>query len=323
VRVSRSRLIRLIKEELALALEQSGGVSPDDGSPPQPPPTNGLEGRERRHFGAWIDALPAVHKKIESSIMSPEHWKEDVRDMGFEFAGQGSYRTTLRPIGNPNYVIKLTNREDAYSYAMNEDEVKLQGQLRGIFPKVFAHGKGAFGTKYDWIVVETVPHIIHDDEVYKVLSPRFPHLKNLLIDLHKKYYMDEDEYSYLVSKFDELVSNVIEYGAYGHSTENHSVILLGIIDQDSDIAKEIVTKAYDDTIRDSPFVRSAIILVSNYNVESEELTAGNIGIDRSGKLVIVDLSIFEVESGDAHWRDKGEIAAARARVYGSPSPDGG
>ena len=60
MRLQRSTLIRLIKEELALALEQSGGVQAGDGDLPQPPPKNGLEGRERRHFGAWIDALPAV-----------------------------------------------------------------------------------------------------------------------------------------------------------------------------------------------------------------------------------------------------------------------
>lgn len=317
MRVSRDRLIRLIKEELKLALEQPGGVAAGEGSPRDLPPSSGLQGRERRHFGAWIDALPAVHKKIERFIMFPDHWKGDVRDMGFEFAGQGSYRTTLRPIGNPNYVIKLIN-DDGDSYAMNEDEVKLQGQLRGIFPKVFAHGKGAFGTKYDWIVVETVPHIILPDEVDEILSPRFPHLKNMLVDLLDKDYIDENDYRYIADKFDTIVSNVINYAANGA----RPWIFDKIIDKDSEIAKGIITKAFDDTIRDSPFIRSSVILVSNYNVEPQELTAGNIGIDKSGNLVIVDLSMFDDDCRrppcDRPWRDKGEIAASRTKMYGSP-----
>ena len=318
MRLRRSRLVKLIREELALALEQSGGVQAGDGDLPQPPPKNGLKGRERRHFGAWIDALPAVHKKIARFIRFPDHWKEDAREMGFEKVGQGSYRTTLRPIGNPNYVIKFTN-DDSDAYTMNEDELKLQGQLRGIFPKVFAHGKGAFGTKYDWIVVETVPHVILPEEVNQTLSPKFPHLKNMIVELLEKDYIDEADYTYIVDRFDTIVSNVISYAARGAEPW----IFHKIIDKDSEIAKGIITKAFDDTIRDSPFVRSSVILVSNYNVEPEELTAGNIGIDRSGNLVIVDLSMFDDDCRrppcDRPWRDKGEIAKYRTNLYGSPA----
>jgi hypothetical protein len=280
MRLSRHALRRIIIEVMDSPQGEPGSVSPDEGSLPQPPPVSGIVGRERRHFGAWIDALPDVHKAIGRSPDYPQEWEDEVRDLGFEYVGEGSYRIVLRPIADPDYVVKLLKLPSREF--MNRVESIYQGQFRGLFPKVFAHGKGAYGTDYDWMVVENVPRIIIRGEE---LVPFFPSLMSMIKTLQERRMISDSHYTYIVDNLDYLIASIIAYInegrfpiAFGHNYISDT---------------EYTTSLLHDVIANSPFIRIAALLVTNLDVEVQELTRGNLGVSREGKLVIVDASIFD------------------------------
>ena len=88
-------------------------------------------------------------------------------DLGFEYLGAGSFREVFRPKNNNDFIIKLIKEKQ--HVGMNQVEGELQTGLRGLFPRVYKHGAGAFGTKWDWIVVESVTPLNSGEELMKHL----------------------------------------------------------------------------------------------------------------------------------------------------------
>ena len=87
--------------------------------------------------------------------------------LGFQYLGAGSFRQVFRPKNNNDFIIKLI--KDEQHIGMNQIEGELQTGLKGLFPKVYKHGKGPFGTEWDWIVVEAVTPLDSGEELMKHL----------------------------------------------------------------------------------------------------------------------------------------------------------
>lgn len=216
--------------------------------------TEDLSTEEDKFFGDWIDEIPKLHKDTILNGLNTEGLSK------FKYLGSGGFRTVFA-ISGTNFVVKLAKFNNSAATKANQREHNNQSAFQGLFPKVYLHGKGAFGTDYDWIIVDRV-RVIKDldvfDSFFPVLKERFPKVR-----VSDFFWVVSSDTGYITKKRFEK-----EAGA---------------------TIKEILEVALTD-----PLFYRIMQASEQIGFEVQDIRTGNAGIDSSGNFVIIDTLYLDI-----------------------------
>tara|TARA_R110002020_G_scaffold50716_6_gene143157 strand:+ start:29876 stop:30766 length:891 start_codon:yes stop_codon:yes gene_type:complete len=226
--------------------------------------------RGEKYFGGWLALLPEVSKSIilKGSSAIEDATKEDELLKNFDWAGNGAFRTVLSPSGDDSFVIKFATIE--HGTKMNKTEFEKQSQFREMFPKVYSHGPGHFGTDFDWIVVEKVRVMTTDEEAAKF----FPEIV--------------EDYESLQKGKQVGIQTMIRF-----------LLLIAISESDKERAvNEQKFKLifgsnhywFMEDIKDNPNFRKLLYNAQELGIDVLEFGIGNLGINSKEELVVIDAS---------------------------------
>lgn len=105
-----------------------------------------------------IENMDVVKEPVDTAGIRPRN-----------LIGRGAYRVVCNIGGNKVLKVSIFGVTGS---KMNREEFLLQQDFKGMFPKVYMHGKGKFDTDFDWIIVEKVDVIYS----YEEFNSYFPHL---------------------------------------------------------------------------------------------------------------------------------------------------
>ena len=212
----------------------------------------------RSYFGSWIDQINLIMddgKKVNRDEKK-ENWQKELslKYPGWSWAGSGSYRWVLSP--DDSHVVKFAQSGymNSSGIKLNKMESERQLEFEGLFPRVFFHHPN-----WEWIVVENVkPAGIND----------------------------------LIEYF-----SISKNGAFGFSKllSYHISVASGNADRAERLKREFFgsklefKEDYEKLKSNIDFRRMANI-AEKLNLWDFDLGAGNLGINRDGKLVILDSS---------------------------------
>jgi len=229
--------------------------------------------RGENYFGGWLSLLPDVSKAIvgKGTAAIENATKEDPLLKNFDWVGSGAFRAVLAPKGEGSFVIKFAIIE--HGYKMNKTEFDKQAQFRGMFPKVYSHGPGRFGTEFDWMVVERAEVLRTDEEAVKF----FPEIAEDYQSLPKgKQIGIQALIRFLLliaiseSKEDRAVSEQKFKLIFG---ESHHWFL--------------------EDIKNNSNFKKLLYNAQELGIDVLEFGVGNLGVNSEGNLVIIDASIKE------------------------------
>jgi hypothetical protein len=213
---------------------------------------------EEDFFGDWANKISDFHKKIlkDGKVYEDEppylSRYEDSED--FKYLASGTFRDVFE-IAGTNFIIKFAKYNHTAAVGANQMEHNNQSAFQGLFPKVYLHGSSAFGTDYDWIVVEKVK-VIKNNETFDSFFPVFK------------------------SKFPKInVSDIFD----AMQSRTPRWVIKSIEDESGLSVKEVIEEAIHDPL----FYR---IVQASYKIgfELKDIRATNVGIDSDGNFVIID-----------------------------------
>jgi len=246
------------------------------------------EDSAEKFFGSWINVVPEVSKllakrrlpgKVEFDIA--RYYESEIEGSAllskFEWAGSGSFRIALSPIGSPGYIVKFAR--GLRGAKMNKSEFDKQQDFKGLFTEVYGHGAGGFGTNFDWVIFEKVNIIETNEEVSKF--------------------------------FPEIIDNYNDLGKpsqVGMQTALRYLLQIEVADKElpdeylSSRAKQV--EAFKLIFKESPYwwledlksnelFYKLVAVSKELGVDVDDLGIGNLGVNNKGDLVIIDASLLE------------------------------
>ena len=236
---------------------------------------------EELFFGVSKDDISRLHEQIiynSGLIIKP-------KDMPFKYLASGAYRAVYSITTNPDYVIKFAQYSKASD--TNKAEYTYQVPFGGLFPKVFAHGVGAFGTDFDWIIVEKV-HVIKSEDEYMLFFPKANKIFDLMLSL------EED----IVYKglFEEFISAFLSDAQQEQSRRSGYEFNLNASFRNGEVKNEELKKILPlepgglaKLVMRDPLVEKIYRLGKRLNLNMSDVRPGNVGVDSDGNFVIIDI----------------------------------
>lgn len=217
----------------------------------------------KKYFGGWIAEIDLILEDVKemgrSEIRSA--WSDFLSEKypGWSWAGSGYFRWVLAP--NSSYVVKFTygvpngGAKSGRGELLNKFESERQLEFEGLFPKVYFHHP-----QWKWIVVERVRPATSED-----LSSIF------LLDLDTAYNFPAYLEYYSIQE-------------YGGNQDELRVLRESIDKSDDDF------HYYLQTLKSYSLFRRLAAVSRKLNLWQFDLRVGNLGINKEGKLVIIDSS---------------------------------
>ena len=230
---------------------------------------------EKKFFGSWTEKLDELAKRMDEfyfspGVQSPIEYEPIVKELGFEWMGSGSFRIAVSSPGDKLFVAKVVHgRERRSAIAMNKSEAEKQQDFEGLFPKVYATADD-----YSWIVIEKVSPLKYKDGKLKEF---FPWLSGILDRSDGWGDNIYDIFRFLLK-------------AMGSEDKWNSYNGKSVLESQFNISKEKYKELSDMAINDPVFLKLTKA-VSALNIDTDDLTEGNLGINSKGNLVILDSSI--------------------------------
>jgi hypothetical protein len=230
---------------------------------------------EEEFFGSWINQLPEIHSMIRS--LRPEQWLSKIRNKGFVYMGSGMYRNVFKHESAPDLVIKfISEKESSY---MNKLEHNLQGRFKNLFPKVYKHGRGAFGDPFDWIIVEKVTVLETGDEVGAFFPEIYPLFKEFLgfLGVHMGF---------------GVLLNILISEPNSVTGELFDKFLRRKTDFTTARSMGLSVESLRESAMQNPIFYDLSILIPELDIYAVDIDEGNVGVNSKGNFVILDASIF-------------------------------
>lgn len=212
----------------------------------------------RSYFGSWIDQINLIMddgKEVHRDDKK-ENWEKELslKYPGWSWAGSGSYRWVLSP--DDSHVVKFAQSGyiNSSGLKLNKMESERQLEFEGLFPRVFFHHPN-----WEWIVVESV-------------KPAMPS------DLMEYFSISRSG----AFSFSKLLSYHIS-SASGNADRAERV------KREFSGSKSEFEEDYEKLKNNLDFRRMAKV-AEKLNLWDFDLSWGNLGINRDGKLVILDSS---------------------------------
>jgi hypothetical protein len=212
----------------------------------------------RSYFGSWIDQIDPILDDNKNILKyhKKENWERELQAKypGWSWAGSGGFRWVLSP--NDSYVVKFAHSGSGHSGGVKTNQLESERQLEfeGFFPKVFFHHPN-----WEWIVVEKV-------------KPAMPS------DLADTFGISKDG----AFAFGKLLSYYVSLIKGNDKTAK-------IRFEEAGMDKSSFDKDYQTLLSNPVFRRLADIAIK-LDLWEYDLSWGNLGINKSGKLVILDSS---------------------------------
>ena len=230
---------------------------------------------KQEYFGSLYNKFYFLHRKLhkKGSLESQD---------GVRYLGSGAYRNVYALLDSGDRLI-VKFAIDSEGCKVNELEFQNQQKLQGIFPKIYLHGKGEFEGNFNWIVQDRVD-IIDFDFAFK------QHLK-----IAYKAYLD------LLDKIGDPNNNVDQYSR-SFWDGRFANVLMGLFAgndpayRDYEASKvvelsELTGVSVDEIFKlfmQDPILYNFYKKCSIAGFRMDDFRPGNVGIDSSGKMVIVD-----------------------------------
>tara|TARA_Y100000034_G_scaffold50524_1_gene62244 strand:- start:41 stop:985 length:945 start_codon:yes stop_codon:yes gene_type:complete len=240
------------------------------------------EDSAEKFFGSWINSLPEASKKISENKI---HWKRNYDsevkegDLLHEFgwAGSGAHRIALYPKSSPNYIAKFAR--SVRGAKMNKSEFDKQQDFKGLFPEVYAHGAGAIGTDFDWVVIERANVITTDEEI----SNFFPEIVSEYENMSKSNQVGmQTALKYLLQI--EVANNDLpdeDMNSRQHQVEGFKKIF------------NESPRWWLEDLKSNQLFSKLVAISKELGVDVDDLGVGNLGVNNKGELVIIDASLHE------------------------------
>ena len=255
-----------------------------------------ISSEEPKEFGVTPEFLEKMHK------LYTEHGREAIRKYkGINYLAGGGYRAVYAPFDNVDYVIKFSKHPPGSK--MNEFEFNSQVSMGGLFPKVYMHGKGGDGSDFDWMVVERVRVI----RTYYEAIACFPKIHKLYQEFQDKIKGKGFEVPEHMSYYGRLIPKSYNkdwkhmtpgamYDTIIYNNINH-IAGIGTHSSQSDITEinlipEVLGRSWKEIelIFDTdPVAEKLRRKIKELNLETGDLNPGNIGVDKAGNFVIIDI----------------------------------
>jgi hypothetical protein len=193
-----------------------------------------------------------------------------IEESNFQWMGSGAYRIAIAPSGEESLIIKIAHgHERARGMKMNKTESTRQQDFEGLFPKVYGAAED-----FRWIVVDRVNPMQYKDGK---LARFFPWLS---IALKRS------------SGWGDNIYDIFRFLLKSMSSEDSFDIYNGksVLESQFNISGDDYITLRERAISDPLFMR--LIKASNtLNIDTDDLTEGNLGISSEGGLVILDSSV--------------------------------
>lgn len=212
----------------------------------------------RSYFGSWIDQIDLILDDNKNILKAHKksNWEKELQQKypEWRWAGSGAFRWVLAP--NDSYVVKFAQTGSGHSGGLKTNQLESERQLEfeGFFPKVFFHHPN-----WEWIVVEKV-------------KPAMPS------DLMDVFGISKDG----AFAFGKLLSHYV-------SSIKGDDKMAKIRFKEAGMDKTSFDKDYKILLNNSTFRRFADIAIK-LDLWEDDLSWGNLGLNKSGKLVILDSS---------------------------------
>ena len=223
---------------------------------------------EAQHF-PWLKEIQATDdlKEIQAIVESDR----------FIRIGRGSFRSVYKPVGDPEYVIKVIHDSDDYKMQMNKDDFETAKRYPFIFPKAYAHADD-----FSWIVMEKTRPISWPSQMQKVLDQSFPKEQEALLKV-------ADE---LGEQFNPADPFHIMGRLMDSFRADREVALRNVSDDPSDADR----KALELQKIIAPVAGAAYQELSKamheFEIDKYEINRSNIGHDDDYNFKIIDSSVF-------------------------------
>lgn len=230
---------------------------------------------EKKFFGSWTEKLDELVKRMDEFYFSPGvqwpiEYKPIVKELDLEWMGSGSFRIAVSPPGDKSFVTKVVHgRERKSAIEMNKSEFQKQQDFEGLFPKVYAAAND-----FSWIIVEKVSPLTDDS----LIRDFFPWIEDFMYTRHSIGGGDFGEFFRLFLK------------AAGSSDKWDSDNGRSSLKKWFGVGDEEYIKLREKAIKDNLFFKF-IKATSSLNIDTDDLTEGNLGLNSKGRLVILDSSI--------------------------------
>jgi len=235
--------------------------------------SDSVEEMIERYYGGWLHKLPDLATDLWESgvIQAKDIVKEKYLDLFWK--GSGAFRFVVGIKNDDTFVVKVARNPNGVG--MNKSEFERQLEFGGMFPKVHYHGMAAGGgTEFDWIVVEAISVISNAEEMFSF----FPNLLNAMNQIGGKTFRTKSILGALLQW---------EVGHHLGEPEEYRPSVKGV-------SRGLGTEAEQEQLleaarKDSLFNRVAA-LAAKLGIDAWDLGVGNLGVNKSGDLMIIDSS---------------------------------
>lgn len=218
--------------------------------------------------------------KLAAGEISDLHGKQ-IRMLGF-----GSWRMGF--LIDNKFVVKLNYRDSESGRGMNKDDFELGrlGDIGELFPKVYQHDPN-----YDWIIMEKATPIKNWGQILRFFPNRL--LPNYDSMMGKWSFMNLFEialqYKLAELQMDDNVMDVLVFSY--NSTDSGAERFLHLFQEKNPNLKkqpplELVVSNFE-----YPLFLSLVKLISEFDIEIDEIRPGNTGIGEDGRFLLIDSSI--------------------------------
>ena len=190
----------------------------------------------------------------------------------FILAGQGSFRKTLVPRDDEDYVVKIVHDLDRDKLQMNKDDFDTAKRYPFIFPKAYAHADD-----FSWIVMDWTSPIVWPSQMQRVLDKSFPKEQEALLKVADELKFNPADPFHIMKmimasfRADRPI-NEVESKA---TAEARAQLLQQVLPPVAGPAYQELSKAMHE-----------------FEIDRLELGKGNIGHDEDHNFKIIDSSVF-------------------------------
>ena len=216
---------------------------------------------------------------IEDLYSNPTKFIQDQHGKG-GFGGSGSFRITIIPDEDPDYVVKIIRYGESDSF-MNKIEKILGDEYPDVFPRVYAHSPD-----YHWIVA---------DRVTPISARNREMLEEAFVATMPKLY------EFVVKLLSEQ-ANFAEDAIEPFETLRFITVAARPLNFADNQTTSIFRQIQEFGLANEPWFRQLSKAMKRYGVEGGDIAEGNVGVDmKDHTLKVLDASVFSDMTGEKRW----------------------